>query len=405
MADFEIEALLQKAMGLKVTSIGKSTLDRAVQRRMKSLAVSDRTDYVDTLRSSALELKELIEEVVIPETWFFRDSEPFKVMIQFLVKEWAPKHKNNLFKILSAPCSTGEEPYSISMALLKSGWPAEKFTVHAVDISHRSITRAKEGIYTAHSFRGSDLAYQKQYFDQKQKYYTLKKNVKDKVHFHVGNVLNKSFMESLGLFDVIFFRNVLIYFDALARHQAISTLYKILADDGLLFVGHAEANLFGNSPFTPAGYSQAFAFNKKSKQQLLKETQDPSAKSSPIKFKKSFAQRLFPFQKKVKKDIPDLKTARELADKGEFQEATKICEEFLDQCGPSAQAFFLLGIIRDAVNDPDQAAKLFRKALYLEPDHEEALVFLSLLAEKTGDISEARALKQRIERLHGRNTP
>ena len=76
-----------------------------------------------------------------------------------------------------------------------------------------------------------------------------------------------------------------------------------------------------------------------------------------------------------------------------------MCEEYLDQCGPSAQAFFLLGIIRDTAGDSEQAEKLFRKALYLEPNHEEALVFLSLLVEKSGDVNEANAIRQRIERM------
>jgi len=400
MADFDIEALLQKTMGLKVTSIGKSTLDRSVQRRMNSLSIASKEAYIEKLRSSSIELKELIEEVVIPETWFFRDQEPFKAMIQFLVTQWSPKHKNNLFKVLSVPCSTGEEPYSLTMSLLSSGWPADKFTVHAVDISHRSIARAKEGIYSEHSFRNTDLSYRSQYFKQKKKSYILKKNIRDKVHYHNGNVLNMAFMQGLGLFDVIFFRNVLIYFDALSRHQAISTLYKILADDGILFVGHAETNLFNNSPFTPAPYAQAFAFLKKSKKQLKSSAGETiSEKSAPKKLKTSFSKRLFPFQKKINKNQPDLNLARTLADKGDLGKATDICEEYLDQCGPSAQAFFLLGIIRDTAGDSEQAEKLFRKALYLEPNHEAALVFLSLLVEKNGDVNEANAIRQRIERM------
>jgi chemotaxis protein methyltransferase WspC len=400
MADFEIEALLQKVMGLKVTSIGKSTLDRSVQRRMKALSINNNDAYVDRLKSSHLELKELIEEVIIPETWFFRDREPFKAMSQFFINQWHPKHRNNLFRVLSSPCSTGEEPYSLTMTLLDSGWPADKFTVHGVDISHRSIAKAKKGLYTEHSFRGSDLSYQSKFFKKNKKIYTLNKNVRDKVHFHTGNVLNRAFMEGLGMFDMIFFRNVLIYFDALSRHQAIATLYKILADDGILFVGHAEANLFNNSPFTPAPYSQAFAFHKKTKQDIkvvAKESEEAS--KSHRKRKTSFTKRLFPFQKKPKAEQPDLQVARDFADKGDFLKATDICEEYLDQCGPSAQAFFLLGIIRDAVDDIGQAKKLFRKALYLDPNHEETLFFLSILAEKTGDLTEAKKLKQRIRRL------
>jgi chemotaxis protein methyltransferase WspC len=399
MSDFEIEALLQKAMGLKVTSIGKSTLDRSIQTRMKALSIYEKAKYLENLKSSAFELRELIEEVVIPETWFFRDKGPFEVLNQFLVTEWMPKHKKNTLRLLSVPCSTGEEPYSITMSLLNSGWPADKFTVHAVDISHRSLTRAKKGIYTEHSFRGNDIGYRTQYFRKENRRYVLNKKIRQKVHFHYGNVLNPSFMEGLGLFDIIFCRNVLIYFDALSRHQTIKTLSHILNDDGILFVGHAEANLFSNSLFTPAPFTQAFAFYKKTEEAVQSATVLNEKK--PIQQKKTGSKHLYPFQRR-KKDtnvVPDLVLARKLADKGELTEATKICEEYLDQYGPSAQAFFLLGIIYNSAEDIKQAEKLFRKAIYLNPKHEEALVFLSLLAEKHGNTNEAKALQRRINRL------
>ena len=405
MADFEIEALLQKVMGLKVTSVGKSTLDRSVQRRMKALSINNNAAYVDILKSSHLELKELIEEVVVPETWFFRDSEPFKALAQFYINQWYPKHRNNLFRVLSSPCSTGEEPYSLTMTLLDYGSPADKFTVHGVDISHRSIVKAKKGAYTEHSFRGSDLSYQSKFFKKRKEIYTLNKCIREKVHFHTGNVLNRAFMEGLGLFDVIFFRNLLIYFDALSRHQVIATLYKILADDGILFVGHAETNLFNNSPFTPAPYSQAFAFYKKSKQDIKVLAKEPDEANKPYrKSKSSSAKELLPLQKKTNAEQPDLLVARDFADKGDFLKATDICEKYIDQCGPSAQAFYLLGIIRDAVDDTGQAEKLFRKALYLDPNHEETLFLLSLLAEKNGDLNEAEKLKKRIRRLKNNTT-
>jgi chemotaxis protein methyltransferase WspC len=407
MPDFKIESLLQKTIGLKVTSIGKATLDRSVQRRMKALSINDKKAYVEKLNSSVLELKELIEEVIIPETWFFRDQEPFKAITQFLVAQWLPKHKNNLFRVLSAPCSTGEEPYSVTMTLLGSGWPADKFSIHGVDISNRSIARAKKGVYTEHSFRGTDLSYRGKFFKKDKKIFILNKNICEMVHFHTGNILNSTFMEGLGLFDVIFLRNVLIYFDELARHQAIATLYKILADDGILFVGHAEANLFNNSPFTPAPYSQAFAFHKKTKR-------EPGTKAGvertfptkiPPESRTPMVKRPSPFQKKSKNNQLDLKVARQLADKGELQKATKICKTYLDQHGPSAQAYFLLGIIHDASDDTIQAEKLFRKALYLNPNHEESLIFLSFFAEQTGDITEAKNLKQRIARLKDTTAP
>lgn len=398
MSDFAIEALLQKAMGLKVTSIGKTTLDRSIQARMKALSIDDKSDYVEKLKSSALELRELIEEVVIPETWFFRDKDLFLALNKYLVSEWMPRHGNNILRILSVPCSTGEEPYSITMSLLSNSFPADKFTIHAVDISRRALQRAKEGIYTEHSFRGDDLSYRSQYFQKTKKSYVINKAVRKKVHFHNGNILNPLFMEGLGLFDIIFCRNVMIYFDALSRHQAIKTLNQILSDDGILFVGHAEANLFTNSSFNPTPFTQSFAFYKKPKE-------SNNSNSIPVdpgqpRQKKTGTKHLYPFQRReTGKTEPDLVLARQLADKGELAEATKICEDYLDHYGPSAQAFFLLGIINDAADDTKQAEKLFRKAIYLNPNHEEALVFLSLLAEKQGDANESKALKQRINRL------
>ena len=401
MLDFEIESLLQKTIGLKVTSIGKVTLDRSVRKRMSVLSIKNKEEYVEKLNSSILELRELIEEVIIPETWFFRDRVPFKVITQFLVTQWLPKHKNNLFRVLSVPCSSGEEPYSTAITLLDAGLPADKFSIHGVDISSRSITRAQKGVYTKHSFRGTNVNNRGKFFKKDKNVFILNKDVRDKVHFHTGNILNSTFMEGLGLFDVIFFRNVLIYFDECARHQAIATLYKILADDGILFVGHAEANLFNNSPFTPAPYSQAFAFHKRTKRELgakpevekIPPPQAPRKSRTPTAIKPSL------FQKKTKLTQPDLKAARELADKGELQKATKICEAYLDQHGPSAKAYFLLGIIHDTADDIIQAEKLFRKTLYLDPYHEEALFFLSLFAEQRGDAREAKNLKQRIARL------
>jgi chemotaxis protein methyltransferase WspC len=405
MADSEIEAFLQKAMGLQVSSIGKASLDRSVQKRMKALSIDESGAYVEKIKSSALELKKLIEEVVIPETYFFRDRKPFRAMIQYLVNHWGPKRNNSILKVLSAPCSTGEEPYSLAMCLLNSGFPAEKFTVHAVDISSRFIAKAKKGIYSNNSFRGSDLAFRSQYFKKDQKYYILNKKIRDKVHFHTGNVLNRCFMEGLGLFDVIFFRNVLIYFDAHSRQQSIIMLHKILANDGILFVGHAEANLFSDSPFRPAPFTQAFAFHKQTNQQLIPEAQPP-VHVDPIQAKRKtcHGKPLSTSQKKTQKEKPDLALVRKLADKGELEKARTICEKYLDQYGPSFQAFFLLGIIYETTSDVKQAEKLYRKALYLEPNHKEVLMFLALLVEKTGNAKEAKSLKKRLARLQDKTS-
>ena len=90
MVNTEIENLLQKTLGLKVTTIGQSTLKRAINKRMEHLAITEEDAYVQKIKSSVMELNELIEEVVIPETWFFRDKEPFVVLTDFLKKKPPP---------------------------------------------------------------------------------------------------------------------------------------------------------------------------------------------------------------------------------------------------------------------------------------------------------------------------
>ena len=403
MAESKIATLLQKTMGLKVTSVGTANLERSILRRMKSLAIDDMEMYVEKVRTSTLEMKELIEEVIIPETWFFRDGHPFKAMIDYLETRWLPKHPGDIFTLLSAPCSTGEEPYSLAIALLRAGLPADRFIIHAVDISTRCIARAQEGVYSDHSFRGADLEYRSRYFHHTKKQYRIKKDVRDRVLFHTGNILNRFFMEGLGMFDVIFFRNVLIYFDERSKLQAIGSLNRILADDGILFVGHAEANTLSSSTFIPAPYPHAFAFHKKtSRQEMHDNIGTHTSVEQPLSRSRNPARkkRASPYRRHISApELPDLDAARRLADMGQLDKAAVICETYLQKCGPIPQAFFLLGLIHDAAGNSDQAEKLLRKALYLDPEHEESLVFLMLLAEKRGLPAEIRSLKQRLKRL------
>jgi len=361
---------------------------------MIALAIDDEATYVQKVTASILELNELIEEVVIPETWFFRDKKPFEVLNHHVKEVWNKENKAFL-RLLSAPCSTGEEPYSLAMSLLNSGWPASKFQIIAVDISHRSLARAQQGVYTKNSFRVEDLEFRDRHFQEDGKEYILNKEIRSKVHFRQGNLLNPIFMGSLGVFDVIFCKNVLIYLDEKSRSQAISLLYKQLVSYGLLFVGHAEAGLFMNTQFIHLSQPQAFVFQKprttpiKTPPSFLARKRLPPDESVEMRFMKS----------QEKKFSPDLTVAKKYADQGRLKEAIDICEANLHEKGPSPQAYFLLGVTRDASGETENAVKMFRKAIYLDPDHLDSLIHLSLMAERSGDINSADALRQRIKRL------
>src|SRR5262245_4715380 len=142
----EIERALRERVGLDPASIGSSVIQRSVRLRMKSRSIKKIEDYSRLLLSSSTEWNALTESVVVAETWFFRDVEPFNALVR-LALEWLPSHPGRRVRLLSLPCSSGEEPYSLAMALLDAGVSPERLEIDAVDISARALSRARSGIY------------------------------------------------------------------------------------------------------------------------------------------------------------------------------------------------------------------------------------------------------------------
>jgi chemotaxis protein methyltransferase WspC len=283
------------------------------------------------------------------------------------------------------------------------------FYVDAVDVSERVLACARKGVYRENSFRTKDLSFRNNYFTKTADGFELKQIVHDKVRFLRGNILQPGFMEGLGRFDVVFCRNVLIYFSEEAQRQAINYLYHLLLPGGILFTGHAEASLFHDNRFVPIQHAKAFAFYRHS----------PSAvEVKPVKPKTALnsagrAAVTAPFLKRpireapvrvtsagpAKKDNADFTKIRRLADEGRLDEAARKSEENLRLHGPSAQWYYLLGLIRDSQGRPDEAVKLLRKAVYLDPGNIESLIHLALLAERDGDVERAANYKRRARRL------
>src|SRR5689334_16663135 len=116
-------------MGLDAASIGSSLVQRTVRLRMKILGLKQVVDYAQLLRTSPQEWNELVESVIVTESWFFRDCEPFAALVRLVFEEWLPAHPTAPLRLLSLPCSAGEEPYSMAMALLDAGVAADRFQI------------------------------------------------------------------------------------------------------------------------------------------------------------------------------------------------------------------------------------------------------------------------------------
>ena len=124
---------------------------------MRELGLDDLAAYERRLSQSELELQELIEEVVVAESWFFRDERPFQWFRDYVRQRWLNDPSRPPLRVLSLPCAGGEEPYSIAMTLLDLGLPARRFRIDAVDVSARRLAIARRGVYSANAFRGPDL--------------------------------------------------------------------------------------------------------------------------------------------------------------------------------------------------------------------------------------------------------
>lgn len=401
----DFHRLLKQTIGLDVASIGASALERAVQERQRVCSVQDAGAYLERVRASHVELQALIEAVVIPETWFFRDRAVFAALVRFVQEEWLPFHNEGCLRLLSLPCSTGEEPYSMAMALLDAGLLPNRFRIDAIDICGRSLAHARRGVYGKSSFRGDGVSYRERHFKPLTSGHALSDAVRQQVTFQQANLLDPGFLPGAEIYDVIFCRNLLIYFDRETQDRAVAVVERLLMPKGLLFVGSSESGVFLSHEFSSAKVPMAFAFRKgcvastPKRPAIGMKGRRPSP-AAPFASAAAANSGSRPAEiRRLEQPVGGAEEAAKLADQGHFAEASQCCEDYLRLHGPSAEVFHVLGLVRDALGNATEAATYYRKALYLDPGHQGVMVHLALLMEKQGQKSEAQALWNRVRRL------
>lgn len=429
MSFTEITLLLEKTIGLDPDSIGHSAIQKGIERRMLSSSSPDVTHYHALLQQSPLELNWLIEEVVVAETWFFRELGAFDALRKLLSNGWAKKVLDRPLEVACIPCSTGEEPYSVAMCLNSHGLSRSQYNIDAIDISEVALRRAKEAIYSEVSFRNSELSFRDQYFNKTDLTYKLKPSITKAINFYQGNALSLPAEMMIKKYDVIFCRNLMIYLGEENRNKLISQFERILTQTGVIFVGYSEARVMSDAGFDTLDYAKAFAFsrsddashtNKRKRHNKREIVKPPIRKLSKTASKTQRVKPARSASKKIKENTASSVKSEEVdsndsmlknyqfliadaqhhADRGQFEEAKKLCENYLNNHeNNTAPIYFLLGVICEAEGNKSEAEKYFRKVIYLEPDNRDGLLHLSLLAEMQGDTERAKNLKSRIAKL------
>jgi len=263
------ETWLSHETGIDAHSLGINALERAVLERVRTTqAVSPAADlaegavgaYWQHLNDSPDERLALVETLVVPETWFFRDREAF-VALARLANEKLARDPARVLRVLSVPCSSGEEPYSAAMALLDVGIGAERFTIDAMDISARAIELAQKAVYGRNSFRGGEFGFRERHFSPRDGGWVLNERIQQTVRFAQANLFEPA-QPAAAHYDFIFCRNVLIYFHREAQDRAIHLLDARLAEGGTIFVGPAETGLMMRHTLSSARIPLAFAFQR-----------------------------------------------------------------------------------------------------------------------------------------------
>jgi chemotaxis protein methyltransferase WspC len=400
--------LLRTRIGLEPQSLGANALPEAIAQRMRTLKVADPAAYVALLASSPPDFDELVNDVVVPETWFFRGAQLFSFLAEQVRKTTASRPTESPFRILSVPCSTGEEPYSMAIALIEAGVPCTRWVVDAVDLSARNLTRARRGLYGNFSFRDTPDAIRNRYFRPVEAGWEIDPSLKEAVRFQQGNVLDPMFLASVEPFDLIFCRNLLIYLHTAARAHVVMVLDRLLAPGGLLCTGHAEPLSLLEGRFQVIGPVANFLFRRKEeKSRTGVEKISPRGVLPPQAPRREKSTRVVEPAPLVLVDAPTdlLVLARREADAGNLVAAIASCQTQLSQAGASADLYSLMGVIHQARQDETEACACFRKALYLKPDHEEALTHLLLLHQKRGDEPSAALIRRRLTRKKAGGSP
>ena len=401
-------------------STGLMPTDADLERALRDAAGGQRAlpspeDYAPLPGTPAFEA--LVDQLVVPESWMLRDPAVFTEALRFVQQRLAARPQRPV-RILSVPCAGGEEPYSMALVLAQAGIPASRCRIDAVDLSQAAIVRARSGRFTRNAFRGADLAFRERWFTRQGDDYLVDDALRAYVGFSQGNLLAMADRAALPAgvpaagvpatgvlppYDLVFCRNLLIYFDAPTRTRAAQAVANVLADDGLLLSGHAEAPSFCANGFVPA--HTGFVLRKR-----IGPTQPAAAMAAladlpPLRRRARAAPLPLPSHRPAAATpAPDdlLARARSLADAGRLQQAEAACHALLDIAPDSADAWFLLGTVQASAARPHAADTSWRRCVYLAPDHYEALCSLALLHEGLGDAAIGAGFRQRAARIYAR---
>lgn len=426
--------ILRESIGLKSDLIQDNIL-RVALRDLSTTLGDNPNLWLESVKTDPAIRHQFCEHFTVGETWFFRDWTPFACLKQFAEDFRNRNGSSRPIRILSIPCSTGQEPWSMAMQFAWTGWTADQVAIDALDLNQASLAAMKTRLYKNFSRRESNQEanlmldhYTRPLADGFEVDPQLVKYVK----IHHGNILDPQ-LDPTGCgakYDVIFSRNLFIYLDIPSRAKAMANLLRLLDKDGILYFGHAEGSVIEGHGLVPWNSSFTFAFTRSKSVPVSNEVKpvrldrntvvtpanaptipappkkqnvDPKPKNFTSSGKYAESKKETPPQKAIApppSGVDDqIAKAQMEADAGNLANAAILYQGLLKNQPMNGKLWRMAATVEQARGQAEEAIRMYDRALYLDPKDAETLRMLSLIRRQRGEIARAEQLERRLASL------
>jgi chemotaxis protein methyltransferase CheR len=240
---------------------------RRLQERMSARAAVSFRDYFSALRFDlkGVELQQLINLLTVNETYFLREDYQFNALVEGMLPEFAAgRRPGSLIRIWSMPCSTGEEPYSIAIHILEHWRQSDDYAIEICgsDIDSSALAKARAGRYAERSLHRVSQPLRRKYFHARGDDFQICDELRESIDFSAINIVDRLAMARMRDVDVVFCRNLLIYFDDVSRREAVELLYEAMSPGGYVCLGHSESMSRISSLFRPRRFAGTIVYQK-----------------------------------------------------------------------------------------------------------------------------------------------
>lgn len=414
--DFALfQELLIEACGLHFEEERNQSLHLALWERLQQRGYDSYREYYNLLKfhpEGRLEIRELLDLITVGETYFFRNKAQFNVLMRSVLPEIIQRKlcsRDKSIRVWSAGCSRGDEPYSIAIGIKEVLPFDEEWTISILgtDINRNGLACAKEATYGEKDIAHSPKEYLDKYFKVEGSTYLLNTDVRRLVQFDYHNLVKDPFVhEKMQMIDLIFCRNVTIYFDYQTTRRVIENFYNCLAPDGYLFLGHTETLWQITGKFERVEFPQTFVYKKRlslaredvmrpfmavpeikiedltsikeagteksffpreGRPGLQKKTEFPEQMDKP--FDQAHLSSLdHPVSPEKYDRLTSLSKATLLANDAKYKEAAGVLAKVIEADNLSVEAYYLLGVLSYKSGHLREAETQFRKVIYVNPD-------------------------------------